>query len=262
MGFSSIPVRFPSGVSTVGPGQLLGNLPAPNPFDCNFYFNDFNTYVAGDWAVVGTNGGTSALQALNGGSLLISTGATATNDASNLLTPASFSITPGFQAWFIVNVTLTDITTAASPSFILGLSKGGPNAPTDGVYFTKASGANKTVSAVIRASSTSTTITGIATMVANTPITLGWYYDGKALATLYFFSSSTQTAATAFGQPNVMGGLAVASASADGSNTNTLANLPASTAVLQPEMQLITPTSVVETMAVDYIGAAVEINRF
>lgn len=257
----TVPTRFPKGLSTSGPNTLLGNLPFPNPFYNGSYFDDFFTYAAGDWATVTTNSGTIALQALNGGSLLLTTGATATNDCSAMLTPASFSITPGFPAWFVTNVTITDVTTTASPSMIIGMTKGGPNAPTDGIYFTKAGGITTSLSAVIRASSTSTTITGAATIAANTPLTIGWYYDGGAPANLYFFSSSAQSAASAFGQPNAFGGLVIKSASNDGYNSNPLTNLPASTAVLQPEMQLITPTSVVETAAFDFIGCSVGINR-
>jgi hypothetical protein len=257
-----IPARFPSGVSTQPYNAIFGNLPVPNPFDCNFYFNDFNTYAAGDWTVTTVNGGTSALQALNGGSLLLTTGATGTNFQGNTLNPASFAITGGYQAWFLANITVADIASANSPSFVLGLTNGGPSAPTDGVYFTKASGANQKVSAVIRASSTSTTITNIATLTDATAVSLGWYYDGKAVPTIYFFSSSVSPTQSALGQQNNIGGLVVTSASSDPAATNSLVNIPVAATVMAPQIYMVTPNAFAKTIAVDFIGAACEINRF
>jgi hypothetical protein len=258
------PTRYPSGLTNQIRKSLFGGWPGgPVPMTANVYFNDFNTYTAADWSETKTNSGTIALQAVNGGSLLVTTGATATNDAGSTLATASFAITPGYRAWFGISFTVSDIASANSPSFILGLTKGGPSAPTDGVYFTKASGANKTVSAVIRASSTSSTITGIATLADATQYTLGWFYNGAATGTLSFYSSSALTAAAAFSSPNPISGAEVTAASGDSSYAapNVLTNLPAPTTVMAPEFYIVAPGTTAPTLAVDWIFAAAELAR-
>jgi hypothetical protein len=273
--YSSAPARFLSGVSTQPRKSFLGAFPMPNPLVANVYVNDFNTYAAADWTVTAVGGGTSALQAVNGGSLLLTTGATSTNNQGNTLLPGSFSITPGYRAWFAINVTMADTTL---PNFVLGLTKGGPGTPTDGVYFTKAT-ASQSVSAVIRASSTSSTITGVATLPTAAAITpavptfsLGFFYDGSASGTIYFYSSTplatyvagALTAPAAFSSPNDLGGAIVAAAGAGSSFSapNVLTNLPAATTVLAPTFWIQTNTSVAQTMAVDYVMAAAELIRF
>jgi len=257
------PARFLSGVSTQQRKSLLGGFPLPNPATANIYFNDFNTYVAGDWTVTTVNSGTTALQALNGGSLLFTPGGTSTNYQGITLNPASFSITPGYRAWFAANITVSDVAVTKAPSFVLGLTKGGPSAPTDGVYFTYAGGTATTVSAVIRASSTSSTITGIATPVAATSFTLGWFYDGAPTPTLYFYTSAGLSN-TAFSNPPITGGVMVAAASSDSSYTapNVLTNLPAAATVMAPQLYMVQPTTTTApTIALDWMLCAAELAR-
>ncbi len=273
--YTAAPTRLLSGVSTQARKTLFGAFKIPCPFEANYYFNDFNTYAAGDWTVTTVNSGTSALQAANGGSLLLTTGATGTNFQGNTLVPASFSITPGYKAWFAINVTLADTTL---PSFVIGMTKGGPSAPTDGIYFTKAA-SSQSVSAVIRASSTSSTITGIATLPTAAAITpavptfsLGWFYDGQPTPTVQFFcstplatyTSGVLTSPTAFSSPNPIGGVCVSAASNATGYTapNVLTNIPVAATVLAPQFYIVTSTSVAQTMAVDYVLAAAELQRF
>jgi hypothetical protein len=263
------------GVATQPRRSLFGNLPHPNPFACNYYENDFNTYAAADWTVSTVNSGTSALAAVNGGALLLTTGATSTNFQGNTLLPASFSITPGYRAWFGICITMADTTL---PSFVVGLTKGGPSAPTDGVYFTKAA-SSQSISAVIRASSVSSTIAGIATLPTAASITpavpsfsMGWFYNGQPSATLEFFCSTAYatytagvlTAPAAFTAPPQTGGVMVSAASAASGYTapNVLTNLPAPTTVLAPQFYFVTSTSVAQLVYIDYVMAAAELQRF
>ncbi len=228
------PARFLSGVTNQPRKTLFGAFPLPSPMTANIFFTDFNQYAAGDWTVTTTNSGTSALTAINGGALLITPGGTATNFQGNTLVPASFAITPGYKAWFGVNMTVSSIAATASPSFIVGLTNGGPSAPTDGIYFTKASGAAATtVSGVVRASSASTTVTGVATPVSAVNFTLGWFYDGQPSATIYFFSSA-------------------------GVSTTAFSSQP----VLGPQIYMVQPTTVAApTVTVDWMFAAAELSR-
>jgi hypothetical protein len=259
----SPPARFLSGVSTQPRKSLLGDFSLPNPLCANVYVNDFNSYVAGDWTVTTVNSGTTALLSANGGWLRFTGGGTATNFQGITLNPASFAISPGFAAWFACRFTVSDIASAASPSFIIGMVKGTVAAPTDGIYFTKASGANQKVSAVIRTASTSTTITNVATLADATAVTLGWYYDGFATPTVYFYSSSVADTTTAFSFPPMIGGQIVSSASSDPAAAVSLANIPTITTIMAPQVYMVQPTTVASpTIDVDYILAAAELNRY
>jgi len=259
------PARYSSGVSTARKQQdLYGMLPHPMPVACNYYENDFNNYTAGDWTVAPATG-TSALTAGLGGFLTQTTGAVSGNGQGNALNPVSFAFTPGFQTWFSINFTCP---TNNVPNWVVGLTAGGANAPTSGVYFTKAT-ASRNVSILINKAGSITTLTP-ATLTAAaqdaTALQLGFYYDGRPTPTLYFYSSvglignQAQPSPTAFGMPPVYGGAMVASASSDGLNPNPLTNLPIVN--LQPSFFIQTNAASAVTMAVDYVTAACEINRF
>lgn len=184
------PTRFPNGISTAKLNTNLGNLPVPDPTEVFGDFNDFITYAAGDWTVTATTG-TSALQAGAGGQILQTSAATASDIQHNLRNPGNFSFTSANQVWGYFRFQLAD---ATGPALIMGLQAGGTAfAPTDGLYFTKAAGAT-TVTMNIRKSSTSTTITNIATLANSTFVELGYYYNGKD--TVYVFVNETLVAAT------------------------------------------------------------------
>lgn len=249
---AAVPVRYPNGVSTGVPHSLFSMFPVPQPVQCNYYFNDFNSYVAGDWTVTTVNSGTSALQALSGGSLLLTTGATDTNYQGNTLVPAQFAIVPSLQAWFLINVTMANVLTE---SFVIGMTSGGPSAPTDGVYFTKAAG-SAAVSGVVRASSTSTTQTALFTIAAATATSFGWYYDGRADTPSIHWFSSAGMSATAYGPMPQFGGQMV-------KRQTTLTNIPVEATVLAPQFYLTTTSgSAAKTLAVDYLLCANEMARF
>src|SRR5688500_1063539 len=75
------PARFPSGVTTVESTDPLGQFGLPDPTKWHTYFNDFDTFVAGDWTITTTEAGagsaTEALTDADGGVLLV------TNDAAD-----------------------------------------------------------------------------------------------------------------------------------------------------------------------------------
>ena len=256
--------RLSSGLSTARtPQDLFGNFPKPFLVPANYYENDFNTYAAADWTVAPATG-TSALTAALGGALLLTTGAVSGNGQGNALTPVSMGFNPGYQTWFAINILLAD---NSNPNWIVGLTAGGANAPTSGVYFTKAT-AVRTVNLVLNKAGTLTTIALPGSPAQDaTALALGIYYDGKGTANLYGYSSSGLTASgvaaplpTAFGAPPIYGGARVVSASSDGLNANPLTNLP--TVNLQPSFFVQTNTALAKTMQVDYVVAACEINRF
>jgi hypothetical protein len=226
----SPPARFPSGTSTSPIGYLFGNYPFRTPFRLNEFYTDFNTYNASDWTVTAGSSGTAALIDANGGALALTTALT-NNDIQGIqLVKKSFAFTANSQVWFSINVSLTH---ATEPAFMAGLgSSFTALTPTDGVYFSKAAG-SATLNCVIRAASTSTTLT-VGTMVDATNYTFGYYYDGKPLPTLSVFSTIPYAGSnTALAPTYFTGGEAiVATASSVPGATNTLANLPPGTTLL------------------------------
>src|SRR4051812_25783 len=148
------PTRFTSGVSTSAPSYAMGSYSFRTPARLNEYYNDFNTYAAGDFTVTGTTG-TNALIDGVGGLLAVTTDA-ATNDVQGFqLVKKSFAFTTGSQVWFQMNVKLANATQNAV-MFGLGNSFTALT-PTDGVYFSKPA-SSAVMAAVVRASSTSTSV--------------------------------------------------------------------------------------------------------
>ena len=175
----AIPTRFPAGVSTQKVNQTLGMFGQPDPTDPIVNFYEFNQYVAGDWTVTNTTShATVALTAGAGGLLSLAGGASSvTSDIAAIISnPLNFNFASTQQVWFYTGF---KVTTAANDQIQLGLmAANSALTPTAGMYFNKAAGA-ATIDFVVRKSSTSTTQSAIATLVANTFVRLGFYYNGK-----------------------------------------------------------------------------------
>lgn len=171
--------RFQYGVTNVNETNLFANMVQPDPTLFHQYYNDFDTYAAGDWTVTETDSGaTQALTAGDGGWLLI-TNTAADNDLVALQkNPAAFSFTAGKQTFFRCRFKVSD---ATQSDVVIGLQvvDTTPLDVTDGVYFLKADGA-KTVDVICRknASTGSTSASAVASLADDTFIELGFYYDG------------------------------------------------------------------------------------
>jgi hypothetical protein len=173
--------RFPYGLTNVGETDLFADMVQPDPTLFHTYFNDFDTYTAGDWTVTETDSGaTQALTAGDGGLLLITN--TAANDDLVALqkNPAAFTFTAGKKTFFRCRFKVSD---ATQSDLIFGLQvvDSTPLDVTDGIYFLKADGA-ATVDFICRknASTGSTSASAVATMANDTFIELGFYYDGQS----------------------------------------------------------------------------------
>lgn len=245
----NVPTRFPGGVSTANQFDFLSMFPIPENIRCNYYFNDFNTYTAADWTVTTTNSGTNALIAGNGGLLRVLTGATDTNYQGFTKTPAAFPIVGNCQTWFLVNFSISSATTT---SYVIGLTNGGPSAPTDGIWFSK-DDAVSTVDISIAASSSATKTLAVTTQ-QTAAMTLGFYYNGNVInPAVHVWSSYGLTASAA--KPK-FGGAQV-------KKLTTLTNLPLSTTNLAPQVYLVTTSgSATKNIAVDYLLCVNEIARF
>jgi len=173
--------RFPYGLTNVSEVDLFSDMVQPDPTLFHQYFNDFDTYVAGDWTVTETDAGaTQALTAGDGGLLLI-TNTAADNDLVALQkNPAAFTFTAGKKTFFRCRFKVSD---ATQSDIVFGLQvvDTTPLDVTDGIYFLKADGA-ATVDFICRknASTGSTSASAVATMANDTFIELGFYYDGQS----------------------------------------------------------------------------------
>ncbi len=173
--------RFPYGLTNVSEVDLFSDMVQPDPTLFHQYFNDFDTYVAGDWTVTETDSGaTQALTAGDGGLLLI-TNTAADNDLVALQkNPAAFTFTAGKKTFFRCRFKVSD---ATQSDLVFGLQvvDSTPLDVTDGIYFLKADGA-ATVDFICRknASTGSTSASAVATMANDTFIELGFYYDGQS----------------------------------------------------------------------------------
>lgn len=173
--------RFQFGVTNVSETDLFSDMVQPDPTLFHEYFNDFDTYTAGDWTVTETDAGaTQALTAGDGGLLLI-TNTAADNDLVALQkNPAAFTFTAGKKTFFRCRFKVSD---ATQSDIVFGLQvvDTTPLDVTDGIYFLKADGA-ATVDFICRknASTGSTSASAVATMSNDTFIELGFYYDGQS----------------------------------------------------------------------------------
>jgi len=176
--------RFPNGVTNVGEGSMFADMGQNSPSSFHNYFNDFDTYAAADWTVTETDAGaTQALTDGDGGLLLI-TNTAADNDLVALQKKGeSFRFASGKKLWFEARFKVSD---ATQSDLVMGLqiTDSTPLDVTDGVFFIKADGA-ATVNLLVEKNNTATTTSSVATMVDDTFITLGFFYDGDS--TIYYF---------------------------------------------------------------------------
>lgn len=177
------PVRFPGGVTTVTPSDLMGMFGMPDPTKWHTFFDDFDRYVAGDFVVTNVGVATEALADGDGGNLLL-TNAAADNDACFLQKVGeSFKFELGKKLFFKARFKVSE---ATQSDFVVGLqiTDTSPLAVTDGVFFLK-SDASATVDMLVTKNSAITTLASVATIVADTYIVLGFYYDGVSKIRCY-----------------------------------------------------------------------------
>jgi hypothetical protein len=177
-----MPTHFTNGVSNVTQGHPLYEFGLPDPTKWVSYFNDFNTYTAGDWTITtveaGAGDATEALTDVAGGALLI------TNDAADddsdffNLVGESFQYSATKKMFFRARFKISD---ATQSDFVMGLqiTDTTPLAVTDGVYFTKADASTSTSFVVVK-DSTATTETGVATIADDTFVTLAFFYNPQS----------------------------------------------------------------------------------
>lgn len=230
--------NFPNGISTNRKGNPMANFGMPDPTKWHVFFDDFDNYVAADWTVTEVGVATQALTDGNGGLLLI-TNAAADNDSSeSQKVGESFLLAAGKKAFFKARFKVSD---ATQSDFLIGLAvtdttlQGAISGAgvTDGIFFNKDDGdALLDVQCQKDATTGQTRGVGIATVVDDTFLTVGWYYDGAGNVQ-YFVDD-------------------VHKGTLDGSSTY----LPDTELTVSFAMQ--NGVAVAKTMTLDYIFAAME----
>lgn len=228
--------NFPNGISTATAQNILGQSILPDFTSMHTYFEDFDTYTAGDWTITETDAGaTQALTDEDGGVLLL-TNTAADNDLIALDKKGeSFTFTSGKQLYFKARFKLSDATNSDA---VIGLQITDPSplSVSDGVYFIKNDDA-ATLDFVVKGSNVASTASAIATLSNATYITVGFYYDGGNSGFVNYYASTDSL------NPAFLGRLAVT-------------NLP--TTELTISFALQNGAAAAKTMSVDYIFVAKE----
>lgn len=173
--------RFPYGLTNVGETNLFADMVQPDSTLFHEYWNDFDTYAAGDWTVTETQAGaTQALTAGDGGLLLLTNSAADDDLVALQKSPAAFTFTAGKKTFFRCRFKVSD---ATQSDVVIGLQvvDATPLDVSDGIYFLKADGSTS-FSFICRKNATtgSTSASNVATLADDTFIELGFYYDGES----------------------------------------------------------------------------------
>ena len=172
------PMRFSNGVTNVASDSTLGQFLSMDPTKVHCYFNDFDTFTAGEWTVTEVGGaGTVALADGDGGLLLITNDALDNDSESMQKLGESFLMALGKKSWFKCRFQVSEATQSDVVMGLVITDTDPMTAFTDGVAFWKTDGV-ATVDFLVIKDSLSSSSTGVATLADNTNITLGWYWDG------------------------------------------------------------------------------------
>lgn len=239
------PSRFPSGVSNVAREKQFGRIQTFDPSKQHIYWNDFDTYVAGDWVVTETQAGATQAVATGLGGWFVHTNSAASADVSSIqLAQPGFAFTDGKAFWCKTRFKVDDSTNAsvAIGAMILDTSPIA-SAPTEGIYFTKAAAGTSMLLKVGKASSY-TNSAAFGALASDTFYTVGYHCEGKQ-----FVSPATGVASYNFDiffgtddNPNLITRVVVP-----------VTNTPVGT-LITPTIALQNGTAAARTMTVDYFG--------
>ena len=203
------PTRAKNGLSTAdNAGSPLWSMPQPDPTRVITFFEDFcsgaTTFPiaasglaaasAGGWTITVTEAGAgnaaSAFSGETGGAIQLTADAADDDNIFVQKKPAAFTLVAGKKAFFKARFKISD---ATQSDFVIGLQvvDTTPLAVTDGIYFQKDDGdAQLDVYCQKDASTGQTSATNIATVVSDTYLTVGWYYDG--VSSVRYFVNDVQ----------------------------------------------------------------------
>lgn len=229
------PTRYTNGVTNNTKENILGQLIDTDPTRLHTYFNDFDTYVAGDWTVTETQAGATQALADGDGGILLLTNSAADNDLVALnKVGESFLMESGKKAFFKARFKVSD---ATQSDFAIGLqiTDTTPLDVTDGIFFQKDDG-DANLDFHVEKDNSATSASAIATVADDTYITVAFYYNGVDEVVYAASTSSTN--------PAVLGKLATTNLPDDEELTISIA--------------LQNGEAVAKTMSIDYVYAAKE----
>ena len=179
--------NYPNGVTTRPDSDPFFDFILPDPTTAHVYFNDFDTYVAGDWTITTTEAGagsaTEALTDADGGVLLI-TNAAGDNDLDFFnKVGESFLMAAGKQAWFRARFQVSD---ATQSDWVMGLQITDTTmlAVSDGIFFQKDDG-DANIDFHVEKDGTASTALAIATNADATNVELAFHYNGIDAVTYF-----------------------------------------------------------------------------
>ena len=173
--------HFTSGVTNVGVSSTLGKLKMPAPSKYHTYHNDFDTYLASDWTITTTEGGSgNASEALGDGDggLLVITNDDADNDNDFLqLVKEGFKFESGKQLAFSSRFKTSD---ADASDVVMGLqiTDTSPLDVSDGVFFLLTDGSTP-LQYIVEKNGTQITLNLPTAMADDTFMTVGFVFDPK-----------------------------------------------------------------------------------
>lgn len=204
----SSPQRYSKGVTNVTSSNTMGQLIIPDPTSVHVFMEDFNKFDPGDWFTtqVATGDTTSNITIgdADGGIL-----AFYPNDGdddsmflqykaySNVSTASEiFTLAAGKKLWFKSRQKISD---TGESDFIIGLQSADTTpltSPVDAIWWKSDDGDDLLDFGVYKASVSTTSETAIATIVDNTWMTTGFYFDGVDTIE-YFLNDVLQGSTTA-----------------------------------------------------------------
>lgn len=189
-----MPTRFVGGVTQNKTGALR-NFPVLSPTNVHIYFNDFDTYAAGDWTVTETSAsGTQALSDTDGGALVLTNAANDDFLNAMQLVKTTFLGATGKKMWGMGRLKVSDAT-QSDVIFGLQLRDTSPLATAAGIWLYKADGA-ATWTANVSHGGTATTASSLGTLSDGVFTELGFYYNGKDEVEFWIDGAKVATLAT------------------------------------------------------------------
>lgn len=179
---SNIVTRLPNGISDQPLDSIFSSVPFPAGAFANFYqyFDDFMTYLAGEWTITNANSGTLALVDAAGGVLRISNSTDATWLVSAQKVGEAFLPVAGKRFIGRIRVRLADVVNGA---MLVGLAitDTSPLDATDGIYVIKADAAAAASLILRKNATTGSTSLALGNMVNDTWFQVDLFYDGGDL---------------------------------------------------------------------------------
>ena len=170
--------HFTSGVTNVTADSTFGKVKAPDPTKYHMYHNDFDTYLASDWTITTTEGGSgNASEALGDGDggLLVITNDDADDDNDFLqLVKEGFKYEAGKQLAFKARFKTSD---ADASDVVMGLqlTDTSPLDVTDGIFLLLTDGST-TLQFIVEKDGTQSTLDLSTAMADDTFMSVGFVY--------------------------------------------------------------------------------------